>query len=410
MIALLKSIQLIEKTSGKKKKEMLFNDLLLQNEESKRIIEMALNPAFPMYVGEAAEVNQEVKPKKEVTKKDFIDLMVQLNNGMRGTQANSAISQLIKSLPVELQEHALRLFQKNLRMGCEWPTYLRLLGQSSFGVILAKDINKVKNLDKKLKFPAYVQPKLDGYRCIAMKIGGEVKLFTRNGKEYLNFPQIVKSLQEVKDLDNFVLDGEIMSDDFQSLQRTAFSHKKKRTVGDVYYLVFDVIPINEWITQKGTTIYSDRLKLLDRIGLPTNCKKIETFTIKDLDEAYTYHQTFCDQGFEGTMLKMDTPYEWDRTENLLKIKDMRSMDCFIIGFEEGAGNFKGTLGRINVLQENEAECGVGSGFTIDERNEFWKNRNELAGRVVEIQYQELSKDGVMRFPVYKRFRDDKELV
>jgi DNA ligase-1 len=409
MIELLKDIQLIEKTSGKKKKEMLFNDLLLVNKDRAIIIRMALDPSFPMYIGEATEIVKEASAYKKVPSlEDFAKLMIELNGGLRGNEAIQTISRHVNSLPEELREYALRLFRKNLRIGCEWPTYLRLTKTTSFGVILAKDINKVKNLDKKLKWPAYVQPKLDGYRCIAMKVDGKVQLFTRNGKTYQNFPSIIESLSTVKELDNYVLDGEIMSDDFQSLQRTAFSYKKQRTVGDVYYLIFDAIPLDEWNAQQGITNYSKRLEILDSMTFPDNCQVVDTYGVENIDEVYTYHQQFCDLKYEGTMLKMDTPYEFERTENLLKVKDMKSMDCRIVNYTEGVGNFKGTLGSVVVLQENERECSVGSGFDLEERAEFWRNKEELIGSMIEVQYQELSKDGIMRFPVFKRFRDDKE--
>ena len=104
---------------------------------------------------------------------------------------------------------------------------------------------------------------------------------------------------------------------------------------------------------------------------------------------------------------MNTPYEWDRTENLLKIKDMESMECTVLYCEKGTGRNSERLGALVVEQENKTVCSVGSGFDDEEREQFWNNQDDVVGKVVEVQYQELTPDGVMRFPTFKRFRNDK---
>ena len=126
------------------------------------------------------------------------------------------------------------------------------------------------------------------------------------------------------------------------------------------------------------------------------------------EQVYANHARYLAEGYEGTILRNDTPYEWKRTDNLLKIKDMQSMDCIYSSINEGTGKAKGMMGSITVIQENGVECEVGTGFTDEMRKEFWDAGIMLAGRTVEIKYQELSPDGCMRFPVFIRMRPDKD--
>jgi DNA ligase-1 len=107
----------------------------------------------------------------------------------------------------------------------------------------------------------------------------------------------------------------------------------------------------------------------------------------------------------------DASYEFKRTNNLLKVKKMNTLDLQIIGFEEGAGRLAGTLGAILVRYKNGNVVKVGSGFTDWLREEIWKNQGKYIDRICEIQYFEetTNADGgiSLRFPVFKDFRYDK---
>ena len=109
------------------------------------------------------------------------------------------------------------------------------------------------------------------------------------------------------------------------------------------------------------------------------------------------------------VLPVDCPYYNGRKANkLMKIKDMKTMDCRIINVQEGEGKHLRRMGKIEVIQENGNVCFVGTGFSDREREEIWENREVTIGRIVEVQYQEFSKLGTMRFPVFLRWRDTVE--
>jgi DNA ligase-1 len=110
------------------------------------------------------------------------------------------------------------------------------------------------------------------------------------------------------------------------------------------------------------------------------------------------------------MLLPDIPYYLGKKSNkLLKLKTMQSQDCRVVGFYEGEKGTRneGTLGGLELIQENEKTCNCGTGFSDEDRSYIWNNRSEFVGRIAEIKYQELTEDGVMRFPVFMRWRNDK---
>ena len=65
----------------------------------------------------------------------------------------------------------------------------------------------------------------------------------------------------------------------------------------------------------------------------------------------------------------NAPYECKRTKNLLKLKKMQTCDLEIIGFEEGDGRLKGTLGKV-IVDYKGNEVGVGSGYSDADREYF----------------------------------------
>ena len=94
------------------------------------------------------------------------------------------------------------------------------------------------------------------------------------------------------------------------------------------------------------------------------------------------------------------------------MKKFESCDLKVVGFEEGEGNFKGTLGRINVEFKDNI-VGVGSGFELTMRDEIWNNKDKYIGKIAEIQYFEITKNQKdnkesLRFPVFKGWRFDKD--
>jgi DNA ligase-1 len=118
------------------------------------------------------------------------------------------------------------------------------------------------------------------------------------------------------------------------------------------------------------------------------------------------------KGEEGIMINdYHAPYEFKRTNSLLKVKKMQTLDLEIIDFEEGEGRLAGTLGAILVRYKNGNVVKVGSGFSDELRASIWANRLLYLGVICEVQYFEetTNADGgeSLRFPIFKDFRHDK---
>jgi len=425
------ALKRIQNRPGKNDKRHLLQELVTLSPEGKKILSLSFNPRSPMYIGEettrstisGVETNilYSTKEQEELERMSLGQFMTSLNNEKipRGHKAQAAIGIFLDQncATIEDKELVLSLIRKKPHLGLSWHSFTKVTGTDKFEVMLAKDINKIKKLDEKTQFPIYVQPKLDGYRCIAKTdTDGEWELFSRNGKKYENFPSIIEALEKYGDPE-MVYDGEIMSDDFQAMQKTAFTTKKKRTVGDVSYYIFDALQDNEFARKACFRDFKLRMEELGRWYQhawehgATPLIKVASFFCKTWEDVYERHEFFTECGYEGTIVRLNKPYEFKRTDNLMKIKEMKSQDCHIHQVVRGKGKFSNTMGAIKVLQEDgQTLCEVGTGFTDKMRNDFWENRRGLLHKTVEIKYQELTPDGVMRFPVFLRFRDDKEAI
>lgn len=330
------------------------------------------------------------------------------------TQATKAIvlDWLLVQAP-QVTKWARRVILRDLRSGFGVELANRAgFNVPEFEVQLATDGKQCKKLDKLL--PGLCGPKLDGYRCFAIYEGGTTRLLSRNGNVFENFPTINAAVTELAQKEGWatlILDGEIMSDTFNDMQKSAFASKRGTTVGDVTYKVFDCVPHAEFVAGEFQVPYEMRYKTLEHLLQGNSDPRIalvEHVPVATEEEILYLERTYMERGYEGAMFKPNIPYYFGKSKNkMLKFKTMVSQDCYVTGMFEGRSGTKyvGMMGGLTVIQENGVACEVGSGFDDDQRAEFWGQ--DLTGRVVEIKYQELTPDGVMRFPIFQRFREDK---
>jgi DNA ligase-1 len=286
-----------------------------------------------------------------------------------------------------------------------------------FDCMLAKADKDCKKLDKMILTGGWWSPKFDGYRCIAEIVDGHCTLMSRNGTIYHNFPEVVEELESLFPKGKHMLDGEIMSDSFMAMQSSAFV-KNKETVGDMVFNVFDMVPWDEWESKVFTTRASQRFTELENFFENVQCEHVDVVKHKwvdSMEDVYNLRDTWIAKGFEGVMFLPDIPYYLGKKSNkMLKFKQMETMDVEIVDFYEGDEDTKleGSLGGFYVLQEDGKTCKVGSlrGVSHDDRQAIWDNRDAYVGRVFEAEYQEIGSKGLMRFPIFIRWRDDKTNV
>ena len=315
------------------------------------------------------------------------------------------------------------LICKDLVLGCDAKTINSVIPDCipTFSVQLAeKFFDKPERAEGK-EFA--VTTKIDGGRIIAIKENGKVTFYTRSGQLYEGLVDLEKEMAE-RIPDNYVLDGEITLLDYQNYDsKSAYKLAMKITRADgpktgVKMLVFDGMPLENWKAQHCQLTWAARRYTLELMTgfynndltyfelLPVLYRGTDTSKILELLDSEIA------RGQEGVMINVcDAPYEFKRTWNLMKVKKMNTLDLEVVGYEEGEGRLKGTLGALHVRYKNGNIVKVGSGFSDELRRLIWLEPSDFVGKIAEIQwFEETSNaDGglSLRFPVFKEFRTDK---
>jgi ATP-dependent DNA ligase len=424
----------LEATAGSNaKKEVL--QLNHGNELLKRAFVAAQDPYTVYYVNKfkapPALAKQIVDDDKAMTALLDVVLPQLSSREVTGNAAKELLWMVYQLLDERQQKWYTRIILKNLRVGVQestvnkvWPGLVR-----SFSVALAQTLKSeftrgegIKILDK-VSYPVRVEPKLDGLRCIAVKQNGEVTFYTRNGTVLESMPKIKAALEAAK-YDNIVLDGEGMAADWNESASVMMS-KTQKDDSNLYYNVFDAMPLADWVAQETALTYAERCKIANEVVLACvdfaqnatpRVRLVPNITANNEDELKAFFARCMNDGYEGVMLKrMDTPYEWDRSKNILKLKPCVTYEGVIVGHYEGRRGTKreGQFGGFEVLLPNGIITRVGGGFNDADRAQIQLDGpDSWVGRIVECEAQPdpltkdgLTEDGKMRFPVYNRTRD-----
>ena len=288
-----------------------------------------------------------------------------------------------------------------------------------FECMLADDSKKH---EKKMTGEVIVEPKLDGVRVITIcdVEKDEVKMFSRNGKELSNFPKIQKQFDDVLQQlgESMVFDGEVMSDDFQTLMREIHRKGGAKT-DDAVLNLFDCLPLEHFKEGGSNNTLGQRKEWLDGYNFGPNISKVETVKMnlseEDGQKQFADYNKLCiDKGFEGIMVKpISGVYECKRSSLWLKVKPFIEVSLTVKAVEEGTGRNVGKLGALIVEgtdMDKFIKTNVGSGLSDDNRDEFWKHRDKLIGQIVEVradaitQNQDSKDEWSLRFPRFLRFR------
>ncbi|MCH1526044.1 MAG: ATP-dependent DNA ligase, partial [SAR86 cluster bacterium] len=181
------------------------------------------------------------------------DLIIELMHEATSEQWNDWYRRiLIKDLRCGVSEKTVNNVAK--RMGIKFRVPV-------FSCMLAHDGAKHP---KKIKGPCLVEYKYDGVRVIAITKNSSTTLYSRNGKILSNFPHIEEALSK-KEFNNLVLDGEVMSDDFQSLMKQVHRKTNAKT-DDAYLALFDVLPLSEFNEGKSILDTLQRKEILNQLS------------------------------------------------------------------------------------------------------------------------------------------------
>jgi DNA ligase 1 len=324
-----------------------------------------------------------------------------------------------------------RILIKDMRAGFSEVTVNKMVAQAGkpefnipiFECMLAHDGAKH---EKKITGKKLLEPKLDGVRVITV-INAQNKtatMYSRNGKLLENFEHITKAIEaNIADFErSMVLDGEMVSSSFQALMKQV--HRKTDVQSeDARLMLFDILPLTEF--RAGVSVMGQRRRsnllramkpVFDKIGsidvIPQKEVDLDTY-VGEL-EFKQYNKEAIDAGFEGIMIKdVDAKYECKRSTSWLKMKPFIEVSLSVIAVEEGTGKNLGRLGAFICEGEDDGKTisvNVGSGFTDDQRTEYWSNKDSMVGQIVEIRADAATRSQdsedvySLRFPRFLRFR------
>jgi len=270
-------------------------------------------------------------------------------------------------------------------------------------------------------FPCFVQPKLDGLRCVVYRdpTTGEIRRQSRTGTYFDTMSHIAESLAPLfTKYPSAVLDGELYTTEIPFEELAGLIKTKKLTPSDtdklrvIEYHIYDIVDetlpyrvrhdsIKKMFAQVAASTASSPHKL------PPYIRLVETIEAKTQAEFKAEFSRFIEEGYEGIMLRNKTGmYRCNyRSHDLQKYKEFQEDEFRIIGFMQGDGRDKGTVIWICETKEGK-EFKVRPRGTIENRSKLFKTGEKYVGKMLTVIYQELTEDGKPRFPVGKDVREN----
>jgi len=279
------------------------------------------------------------------------------------------------------------------------------MDQENIKAMLAHKYN-----EDKADYPAFIQPKLDGVRCLFTAKGA----FSRANNKFMNIEHIEQALKPFFAKNpTAILDGELynhgLKDDFEKI--ISLVKKKKPTDNDraeaaelVQYHIYDVASMTI-----GT--YTDRyLFILAEQSLKNKAclQIIDNNLVLDFDDAVVMHKKNLKLGYEGSMYRTPSgKYKGTRSWDLMKFKDFHDTEATIIGYEIGKGKRQGTLGKF-IMQDDEGVefgCPPGKGYDYKDLAGMLDNIHDYIGQRATFTYFQRTQAGSYRHPHYKCIRN-----
>ena len=264
--------------------------------------------------------------------------------------------------------------------------------------------------------PVFIQPKLDGIRCIMTADG----CYSRNGKKFMNvqhlYTKAIKDLFKVNPL--LVIDGELynhdLRDNFEKI--VSLVRKQKPTSDDrkearklIQYHVYDFVMAYKGkldLIESDMNRYEKRMHQLvcsDMYG--KHIRYVPARGVHSLDKAKEIHNDFLQQGYEGSILRLDGPYKCGRSYDLMKFKDFSDTEAKIVSWVEGKGKRRGTIGKFIAIDSD----GIRFGMPVMDKFEYlqknFKAMQDWVGKTATFTYFERTKAGSYRHPLFKAIRD-----
>lgn len=294
----------------------------------------------------------------------------------------------------------------------------------------------------RISYPIAVDEKIDGIRCPAIYNGDTVRFYSREGFEFETgmdaFAEQIKMLVPGM---KFMLDCEFRAFKFNPNDKVCQKHKdgnwkfeyakaiSRRKVIDPEEIreffklyIWDVVDLQffESLGVKGEKLALEQRKLrlasmfLRHGTTYKNLEVVASFIATSKEDIMAYMRETKLQGLEGCMLKpLNLPYSFGKNFTIIKLKHFCEGDVRILDAQLGekGKKYEDILGILTIgTDDGKIKCNLGSGFTDLERVDLWMQhlRGELVGKIIEVQYKDISIDGAFQLPTLLRFREDRD--
>ena len=264
--------------------------------------------------------------------------------------------------------------------------------------------------------PVFIQPKLDAIRCIMTADG----CYSRNGKKFMNVQHLyTKAIQDLfKANPLLVIDGELynhdLRDNFEKIVSLVRKQKpkpedRKEARRLIQYHVYDFVMAYKGkldLIESDMNRYEKRMHQLvcsDMYG--KHIRYVPARGVHSLDKAKEIHNDFLQQGYEGSILRLDGPYKCGRSYDLMKFKDFSDTEATIVSWVEGKGKRRGTIGKFIAVDSDGIRFGMPVMDNFKKLQANFKAMQDWVGRTATFTYFEKTRAGSYRHPLFKAIRD-----
>ena len=389
----------------------------------KEVVRLALDPFTQFYQRKIPKYMTDAVATRTL-EQAMEDLGKLSKREVTGHDAIDWLTDILETLSADDAKVIERIIQKDLKCGVQSSTANAVWDKLivEYPVMLCSPFEQ--KLVDKIKFPAYVQLKMDGMRFNAIVVNGGCEFRSRNGKEIQLLGNLEQEFVALANGKNVVFDGELLVNDKgvvldRQTGNGILNKANKGTISidearKVHATVWDCIPFSDFIGGKSTHAYQTRFNVLQSLSLPKKIQLVESKVVASYDEAKKIFEEYLAQGQEGIILKdMNGIWEDKRSKGQIKFKGELECDLKIVGVEEGTGKYAGMLGAILCESaDGVIKVSVGSGFTDDQRKQYWKEN--IIDKIAAIKYNMRIKNKAgeesLFLPIVLEIRDDKEVA
>ena len=253
----------------------------------------------------------------------------------------------------------------------------------------------------------FIQPKLDGVRCVIQYDNSQVKAYSRTGKPWLNIDHILFNLKPWFILNPDVIrDGELYNHDLKNDFEKIISLVRKQKPDDIDMLESaDMVQFHCYDIIDETKTFEERMNFITQTVPRNHCIKHVYTTVVVESQANIQHQCNLDEGYEGSIVRLNDVYQCKRSHSLRKFKDFHDDEAMILDWVEGKGKRKGTIGKFMAQDSAGNIFGMPVMDKFEYLQENFEEMKTWIGKLATFTYFERTKANSYRHPLFKCIRD-----